>query len=682
MAWQTVWGKALLEEVEGVARATFENRADVMEHLQQLLLSAFPPEVCKMKLPSFCFRSIVVRHCLSPKMLSDLNMKHEVVCGCGGWIANSGDGSYRCCEHCRTSLIENPIISDPSRQAIMLTQKQLLSMSSEEDLAYVLALKRNVWDPNTGSDCALYHAAYWLSRCLKSHRDCYSLGSQSPVLPTRVIDVGSNDDSQTPFLHESQDGQRGTYCTLSYRWTKNATTTTKHTLPDFKRSIPVSRLSRTIQDAIIITRKLGVKYLWVDALCIIQDSRTDWLKESANMHAIYANSLLTIATIDSSDVLSGIFQPRRRNFLSSPRRRPTGMLDTRGWAMQEQLLSPRVLSYADGELFWTCSSSNCSESYPFGIDYTQDPDYRDANIQEVKRFLQHSGLDKERYYWLWRIAVTNYTMRDLSEERDRLAGISGVGTAFGLLLNDQLVAGVWRHQAAAHLAWWVRPTPKYNREPEPRLGPSHSRPTTFGAPTWSWLSVLGPVSYETISSYDFDHADDQRELGNFCVAVTVDRVDVNAAALGETISGSITLTGSLSKMFVRQGYPGFLFLSPGDERDANESSRGDPSGQLWPERYSPPPEDKGDIWEPWYPDVLPVSSTEIHCLYLGSGGPSRGVPFQYCICLVPTGRAGNEFERVGMCAWNPRHVDVEAGHEGEFRYGARSFATLQTVVIV
>ncbi|KAF2682488.1 hypothetical protein K458DRAFT_280843, partial [Lentithecium fluviatile CBS 122367] len=110
-----------------------------------------------------------------------------------------------------------------------------------------------------------------------------------------------------------------------------------------------------IQDAIKITITLGIRYLWVDAYCIVQDEKEDWTMESQTMHETYRSALLSIGVVGSSSRKGGIFQPRNGQEIGkSPRRRPHGILDTRGWTMQEQYLSPRVLSYAGGQLFWDC----------------------------------------------------------------------------------------------------------------------------------------------------------------------------------------------------------------------------------------------------------------------------------------------------------------------------------------
>ncbi|KAF4630200.1 hypothetical protein G7Y89_g7939 [Cudoniella acicularis] len=174
---------------------------------------------------------------------------------------------------------------------------------------WYLELMEQINDHNTKSDCAFLMRAHWLYNCLTTHSMCDTFKSGIPSLPSRVLDVGSRDGSQEPFLYES-GGQHAAYFTLSYRReTSNAVTTTSENFSDFQKAIPLAKLSQTIQDAIFITRKFNIRFLWIDALCIIQDSLGDWKKEAemndledfpvhgdtANAHAGKGHPLMKLA---------------------------------------------------------------------------------------------------------------------------------------------------------------------------------------------------------------------------------------------------------------------------------------------------------------------------------------------------------------------------------------------------
>lgn len=114
-------------------------------------------------------------------------------------------------------------------------------------------------------------------------------------MPTRIIDVGPYDDSVEPRLYQSQ-GEHGQWATLSHCWGKTATTKlTIATLEEHLEAIPLATMPQNFGDAIMVTRLLGIRYLWIDSLCIIQNSTEDWLQESAKMGDTYKDSLITIA---------------------------------------------------------------------------------------------------------------------------------------------------------------------------------------------------------------------------------------------------------------------------------------------------------------------------------------------------------------------------------------------------
>src|SRR5690349_12172702 len=153
----------------------------------------------------------------------------------------------------------------------------------------------------------------WINECLPSHPECQYNGDR--LLPTRVINVAT--DGQDPYLEVSH-GRKGRYVALSYCWgTTTPFTTTADTLPERLQGIRLGSLPKTLHDAIVVTRALGVKYLWIDALCILQarwegdqEHIADWQIEGANMGNVYSNAWLTIAAASAGDKGDGLFLPR------------------------------------------------------------------------------------------------------------------------------------------------------------------------------------------------------------------------------------------------------------------------------------------------------------------------------------------------------------------------------------
>lgn len=128
--------------------------------------------------------------------------------------------------------------------------------------------------------------------CLKSHKD--SCPSGRSRMPTRIIDVAS--PSKDPFLLVT-DSEFHPWLALSHCWGQTVQfVTTTENISDMKRAIPLYNMPLNFQDAVTVTRKLGYRYLWIDSLCIIQDSDTDWESEAACMQRYYKDAVMTIST--------------------------------------------------------------------------------------------------------------------------------------------------------------------------------------------------------------------------------------------------------------------------------------------------------------------------------------------------------------------------------------------------
>jgi hypothetical protein len=158
---------------------------------------------------------------------------------------------------------------------------------------------------DTASYAAYVRVVDWLRECREKHTKCRA--SYEPALPSRVLDLVKLDQTSTIKLLET-GGMRGEYVCLSHCWgNAQLITTERKTLELRKAGIPWDALSKTFQDAIVFTRCLQVRYLWIDSLCIIQDDQDDWRREAANMASIYENAWLTIAATKSSGGAGGCF---------------------------------------------------------------------------------------------------------------------------------------------------------------------------------------------------------------------------------------------------------------------------------------------------------------------------------------------------------------------------------------
>lgn len=167
-------------------------------------------------------------------------------------------------------------------------------------------------DRSTASQQSWNISLNWFRECQENHEVCRIKNSEG-WQPTRLLDVGEN-NSPIVKLHVSKeypDTYGYPYVTPSHCWGKTKTVSLLHdNIEATKRGIPIDTLPKTFQEPIAITRRLNQRFLWIDSLCIIQDSAKDWQVESATMESVYGFSLLNIAATASSNGTEGCFRDR------------------------------------------------------------------------------------------------------------------------------------------------------------------------------------------------------------------------------------------------------------------------------------------------------------------------------------------------------------------------------------
>ncbi|CZR70070.1 uncharacterized protein PAC_19971 [Phialocephala subalpina] len=163
----------------------------------------------------------------------------------------------------------------------------------------------------TGSDESLQQAAKWVSDCLQNHAKCSTPMLSHRALPTRLVHVDSLECSSVRIRRTGSLPHHVSYTTLSHCWgRKSILTLTKADISTLESGIDLDSLPRTFQDAIHVTRFLGIEYIWIDCLCIVQDSVEDWQRESACMDDVYHSSYCNIAATSSSDSNGGCCNER------------------------------------------------------------------------------------------------------------------------------------------------------------------------------------------------------------------------------------------------------------------------------------------------------------------------------------------------------------------------------------
>jgi len=233
----------------------------------------------------------------------------------------------------------------------------------------------------------------WLRKCERTHPNCRiggvgealaDMGQDEGVkLPRRVVDLGDSADPRIRLIDSSNI--QGQYVALSHRWPVDPSKhfkTTKVSIDDHRQQIAFEDLPRTFQDAVTVTRNLGLRYLWIDSLCIIQDDSDDWNEQSMVMGKIYNESTITIMAATSLTIPNHEPAPEgflhrqpsltlltiemdyysrdwRRDgnwyirYMDKTRHHSWNLeLLTRGWVMQEYMLSRRKVIYTPDQLLW------------------------------------------------------------------------------------------------------------------------------------------------------------------------------------------------------------------------------------------------------------------------------------------------------------------------------------------
>ena len=241
----------------------------------------------------------------------------------------------------------------------------------------------------TNSDRGFARAGRWLQNCLENH-NCGKVVSSR--YPKRLLDL--RQDKIRLFQAVKSNGRSAPYVCLSHRWgdvQHRRLISTVSTIEDHMKGIAWDDLPKTFQDAVIICRRMGIDYLWIDSLCILQEcvsmsedikkAKEDFAQENSAMASIYRNSHFTIYASISTSIGSGIFSEESTHQIKvidddgneavflikeETSHRMPRELDTRGWTDQEYLLSPRVLDFGHFDITWRCKESQACECGELG----------------------------------------------------------------------------------------------------------------------------------------------------------------------------------------------------------------------------------------------------------------------------------------------------------------------------
>ena len=336
-------------------------------------------------------------------------------------------------------------------------------------------------------------------------------------MPDRVLDV-----SPTAWRHEVRlvqtNGMQERYAVLSYCWggpqpNRTSTSNLQARRGPFHQDI----LPATIKDAITVTRRLGIRYLWIDSVCLAEDALHENARQVGLMDDIFRNSYLTISASHAQSSNTGFLGHVDLRFDAQgytgellhdracelPVRLVDNQLGTvelrrlvnydisqdavaeRAWTLQERMLSSRVLSFGRC-ISWMCHAGkqldNCTGDI-WTVNYEHNW-FVDCPLPRTLPNLETEAIK------LWQNTVRDYSRMKVTFEEDKLPALAGLASRFSKMKNsDVYLAGLWRTHLPLHLMWELE-------------GPA-TRPTTWRAPSWSWASLDGGLRYYV--DYDQDY---------------------------------------------------------------------------------------------------------------------------------------------------------------------------------
>ncbi|KAK3290933.1 heterokaryon incompatibility protein-domain-containing protein [Chaetomium fimeti] len=366
---------------------------------------------------------------------------------------------------------------------------------------------------STASSRSMEWVREMVEECTSGHDKCNN--APTPWLPTRLVHVGG--PSQIPRLVETSMLSLGPdsaptikYTTLSHCWGNVDTLRlTRESRSDFYEGIQPSTIPKTYAEAMEVTKGLGLEYIWIDSLCIVQGDSDDWEHECAQMAEVYRHGYCNIAALEATDSYGGCFRQRdpahispvivesrwdgqdRRLWARDPfpdryairHEIDNSPVHRRAWVLQERHMAPRILHFGKKAIFWECRTEMGCEvgdifNTPSLVGYSAR-NSRTLSENEVRHII-----------WLWTDIVTRYTQAELTFHSDRFFAISAVAREMQRILSSgtsskvEYLAGLWTVFLEYQLVW---------TSASPDTATRISESDQLMAPSWSWASLNGPV---------------------------------------------------------------------------------------------------------------------------------------------------------------------------------------------
>ncbi|KAL9084295.1 MAG: hypothetical protein Q9165_008123 [Trypethelium subeluteriae] len=355
--------------------------------------------------------------------------------------------------------------------------------------------------PRTGSWEQFEVIKEWVEVCDNSEsHSCRAMSEDS--LPARVVDVGDVDGQDSVRLHCKKQGEKDKYLALSHRWgnprAHESFYTDRSNFQEFQKHIDYEKLPKTFQDAVDVTRELGIRFLWIDSLCIIQDEPEDWETQSVLMEDVFNSAYYTIAASCAEDSWDGFLKPRP-NRKTVPVRQKSGdicyvcesiddfrtdveegHLSRRGWVLQERALSRRTIYFAANQVYWECGNGVYCET----LTKMRNP--KSAFLGDPEFPKSAERLFKGGRIRLYEEIYKRYSRLAFTQIADRAVAISGLENRLIRTFNTTGRYGAFEEYLGRSLLW---------QRDRNNLMCVIEYPTSRKVPSWSWMAYDGEIAY-------------------------------------------------------------------------------------------------------------------------------------------------------------------------------------------
>lgn len=483
-----------------------------------------------------------------------------------------------------------------------------------------------------------------------------------------------------------QPSFEGRYVTLSHRWGGlHFPKLGRHNLSDYQTDMLLEDMPLTFRHAMIFARSLGIRWIWIDALCILQQDEEDWLYESSQMDKVYRYSYCNISATSAPNSTVGLFRDRDpekqwfdivrlktegltmdapetvRCTISDltfwPEQIDHGAVNRRSWVLQERLLAARVIHWCEDQIAFECRRLDRAECRPEGLPNLQikagqlfDQARLKAMDSMAGRRLYKLRLEASQgilnpssvawkmeqinpklfIYEVWKRIVEIYTRLEITNQSDRLIALSGIARMMAATLEadgtkDQYVAGMWKNHLESQLLWYVNDDKEKSTDKNPL---ANTRPKTYRAPSFSWASV------ETTRGVTFPETTDQNILVELQLVRLIYKTEIDM--YGILTDAYLVLKGLLRKIvltdrFSPEGDSATYHEPSGNRFSWQLTANGIPFGESQSIVYLDSPATKPSVFGPAARVYcLPVSQDDRHlnCLILQAMDGDHGVRYK------------------------------------------------------